>query len=431
MKNMLLTKSNAFIIGPFATLLGFIMNGIYLFLDGALGVQNIGICIILFTALVNLLLLPITIKTQKSSKMMQVANPEIQALQKKYKNKTDQASQMKMYEEQQALYAKYGISMSGQCLPLLIQFPILLAMYQVIWKIPGYISSVYNIYTELVNKLLTTSGAQEFLTQYATQGRVDFEKSGFVADTIIDVLYNFTPANWTELADKFPSIADLINSTAENVRHINYFLGINIADSPMSIIRTGWDEKDILAIIVALAIPILAGLTQFLSTKLMPQQNNNDKATEENAMTSSLKTMNTIMPLMSVFFCFTFSVGIGIYWVAGSVVRCIIQVIVNKQVEKLDVDELIKKNLEKYNAKRAKQGLPPDRISGQAKASLRNMKNPVVEGEEAVKAKNDKRLENIKKSTEYYNNTSAKPGSIAAKARMVEQYNEKNMKKKK
>ena len=65
---MLLTKSNMFIIGPFATLLGFIMNGIYLFLDGALGVQNIGICIILFTVIVNLLLLPMTIKTQKSSK---------------------------------------------------------------------------------------------------------------------------------------------------------------------------------------------------------------------------------------------------------------------------------------------------------------------------------------------------------------------------
>ncbi|SDG88448.1 YidC/Oxa1 family membrane protein insertase [Marvinbryantia formatexigens] len=430
MKNMLLTKSNAFIIGPFATVLGFIMNGIYLFLDGALGIQNIGICIILFTVIVNLLLLPMTIKTQKSSKMMQVANPEIQALQKKYKNKTDQASQMKMYEEQQALYAKYGISMSGQCLPLLIQFPILLAMYQVIWKIPGYISSVYNIYTELVNKLLTTSGAQEFLTQYASQGRVDFEKSGFVADTIIDVLYNFTPANWTELADKFPGIADVINSTAENVRHINYFLGINIADSPMSIIQTGWSEKDFLAIIVALAIPILAGLTQFLSTKLTPQQSSNT-GTEENTMTSSLKTMNTIMPLMSVFFCFTFSVGIGIYWVAGSVVRCVIQVIVNRQVSKIDVDELVKKNLEKYNEKRAKQGLPPDRISGQAKANLKNLKNPVVEDEEAAKAKDEKRLENIKKSTEYYNNTSAKPGSIAAKARMVEQYNEKNNKKKK
>ncbi|EET58897.1 membrane protein insertase, YidC/Oxa1 family [Marvinbryantia formatexigens DSM 14469] len=427
---MLLTKSNAFIIGPFATVLGFIMNGIYLFLDGALGIQNIGICIILFTVIVNLLLLPMTIKTQKSSKMMQVANPEIQALQKKYKNKTDQASQMKMYEEQQALYAKYGISMSGQCLPLLIQFPILLAMYQVIWKIPGYISSVYNIYTELVNKLLTTSGAQEFLTQYASQGRVDFEKSGFVADTIIDVLYNFTPANWTELADKFPGIADVINSTAENVRHINYFLGINIADSPMSIIQTGWSEKDFLAIIVALAIPILAGLTQFLSTKLTPQQSSNT-GTEENTMTSSLKTMNTIMPLMSVFFCFTFSVGIGIYWVAGSVVRCVIQVIVNRQVSKIDVDELVKKNLEKYNEKRAKQGLPPDRISGQAKANLKNLKNPVVEDEEAAKAKDEKRLENIKKSTEYYNNTSAKPGSIAAKARMVEQYNEKNNKKKK
>lgn len=429
MKNMLLTKSNAFIIGPFATLLGFVMNGIYMFLDGVCNVQNISICIILFTIIVNLLLLPLTIKNQKSSKMMQVMNPELQALQKKYKNKKDQASQMKMYEEQQALYAKYGVSMSGQCLPMLIQFPILFAMYQVIWKIPAYINGVYNVYKELVDKLLTTTGAQAFLEQFATQGRVNFEKSGFVSDTIVDVLYSFTPANWTELAGKFPDLKEIIEKTATSTEHINSFFGINIADSPMSIITKGWADKAYLAIIVAIAIPVLAGLTQYLQTKMMPQQPDNGGS--ENAMSSSLKTMNTVMPLMSVFFCFTFSVGIGIYWVAGSVVRCVIQIIVNKQMEKVDVDELVKKNLEKYNEKRAKQGLPPDRISGQAKANLKNLKNPVVEDEAAIKEKNEKRLENIKKSTEYYNNTTAKPGSIAAKARMVQQYNEKNMKNKK
>lgn len=425
MKTMLLTKSNTFIIGQVSILLGFILNGLYMFLDGAFSIENIGICIILFTFVVNILLLPLTIKTQKSSKMTQVMNPELQAIQKKYKNKKDNESVMKMQQETQAVYAKYGVSPMGTCLPMLIQMPILFAMYQVIWKIPAYVSSVYNIYTDLVNKLLTTSGAQAFLEQFATQARVNFEKSGFVADTIVDVLYSFTPANWTELASEFPDLKVLIDTTAEKTAHVNGFLGINIADAPMSIIKNGFSEKDILAIVIALAIPILAGLTQWLNTKLMPQA---DTGSADNAMGNSMKTMNTVMPLMSVFFCFTFSVGIGIYWVAGSVVRCIIQIIVNKQMDKVDVDTLVKKNMEKYNQKREKQGLPPERISNQAKANLKNLKNPAVEDEKTVQSKREKRLADIKESTEYYNNT-AKPGSIAAKARMVQQYNEKNNKK--
>lgn len=426
---MLLTKSNTFIIGPIAVLLGFIMNGIYLFMDGVFGIENISLCIILFTFLVNILMLPLTIKTQKSSKMQQVMNPEIQAIQKKYKNKKDNESMMKMNQETQAVYAKYGFSPMGSCLPLLIQMPILFALYQVIWKIPAYVNSVYNIYTGLVNKLLTTSGAQEFLTQYATQARVDFEKSGFVATKIVDVLYSFTPSNWTELSEKFPDLKDVIETTATKTAHVNSFLGgINIADSPMSIIKNNLANKAWIPIIVALAIPILAALSQWLNTRLMPQQAAQDNG--DNAMAGSMKTMNMVMPLMSLFFCFTFSVGIGIYWVAGSVVRSIIQLIVNKQMNKVDIDDLVKENIEKYNKKREKKGLPPEKISNQAKASLKNLKNPVVEDEKAVQSENEKRIASIKESTEYYKTTSAKPGSIAAKARMVQQYNEKNNKKK-
>lgn len=431
MKPMLLTKNNWFIIGPVATLLGIFINAIYIGLDSAFSIQNIGICIVLFTFLVNLAILPLTIKQQKSAKLQSVMQPEVMALQKKYKGKTDQASMMKMQEEQRALYAKYGVSMMGTCGTMLIQMPILFAMYQVVWKIPAYVGRVYDVYSNLVDKLLVTNGAQEFLQNYAVQARVDFEKSGFVSDKIVDVLYSFRPEHWTELAEKFPSLQDIITSTAQTTEKINSFLTINIADAPMSIIQNSWANKEYIALIVAIAIPVLAGLTQWLNTKLMPQTAPQE-GQEENAMSSSLKLMNTWMPLMSVFFCFTFSAGIGIYWIAGSVVRCIIQVIVNKQVEKLDVDEMVKENLAKYNEKRIKQGLRPEQISNQAKANLKNIKeqSETVVSEEKKQLEKEKRLQSMKDSTEYYKNTSAKPGSIAAKARMVEQYNEKNMKKK-
>ena len=200
----------------------------------------------------------------------------------------------------------------------------------------------------------------------------------------------------------------------------------------MSIITSSWAEKAWLPLLVGLAIPILAGLLQWISTKLMPTQATDTTNNDNNAMASSMKTMNTVMPLMSVFFCFTFSAGMGIYWVAGSLIRCVTQIIANKHMAKIDVEEMIKKNLEKYNEKRAKQGLRPENISNVARQNIKNMNAQSEEkeqSEESRQKQQEKRLKNIQESTEYYNNT-AKPGSLAAKARMVQQYNEKNTKKK-
>lgn len=136
-----------------------------------------------------------------------------------------------------------------------------------------------------------------------------------------------------------------------------------------------------------------------------------------------MKTMNTVMPIMSAVFCLTLPVGMGIYWIAGAVVRSIQQVIVNKQMDKIDVDELIKKNLERTNKKREKQGLPPQKITNTAKVSTRNI-------EQKKETSAEEKEEQIRKSTDYYKSTStAKPGSLAAKAQMVKQYNERNAKK--
>ena len=82
--------------------------------------------IILFTIVIYLLLLPLTIKQQKFSKLSAKMSPELQAIQNKYKDKkNDQAAMMAMNEEQRAVYAKYGVSPSGTCVQLLVQMPIL------------------------------------------------------------------------------------------------------------------------------------------------------------------------------------------------------------------------------------------------------------------------------------------------------------------
>lgn len=419
---MLLTKNTTFIIGPVANLLGYIMDAIFNFCSNLLNVPNIGLCIILFTIVVYLLLMPLTVKQQKFSKLSAKMNPELQAINKKYKGKQDQVSMMKMNEETKAVYAKYGVSPMGSCLQLLIQMPILFALYRVIWNIPAYVSGVKEAFMPLVDKLLTLDGSQAYLADFAAKNQVNFEKLGYTANTVVDTLYKFKPSNWSDLSAEFPQLSDLVTSTQESIDKMNYFLGLNIADSPMNMIKEGFAAGSILLIIGALMIPLLAGATQWLNTKLMPQTNpgNGDGGNME----SSLKTMNTVMPLMSMIFCVTLPAGMGIYWIAGSVIRSIQQVIVNKHLDHIDIDEVVKKNLEKENKKREKMGLPPQKISNQARANVKNLDSPEKKQNLA-----EKRAKQIQNSTEYYkSHTDAKPGSLASKARMVEKFNEKNKK---
>lgn len=132
------------IVGQIAIVLGKVMNFIYTTLDNLLPSDNglVGWSIIIYTLFVYTLMLPLTIKQQKTSKMTAVMNPEIQAIQKKYRNKKDQASMMKQQEEIQQVYDKYGSSMMSGCLPLLIQMPLLFALYPVIYDMERYVPAI-------------------------------------------------------------------------------------------------------------------------------------------------------------------------------------------------------------------------------------------------------------------------------------------------
>lgn len=427
---MLLTKSTSFIIGPVASLLGYIMNGIFWLLEN-IGIANIGLSIILFTIVIYMLLMPMTIKQQKFSKLQAVMQPELNKIQKKYKGKNnDQAAMMKMNEETQAVYEKYGVSPMGSCLQLIIQMPILFALYRVIWNIPAYVTSVKEVFLPLAQSLLNMEGSKEFMAEIAKSNAVTFNEMTEL--TLIDVLYKFKPANWTALAEKFPDIADIVTSTQTNVDKMNYFLGLNIADAPLQIITAAIASGAILLAIGAALIPILSGLSQWFSAKLMSTNSNNQSNAgngQADQMANTMKTMNTVMPLMSAVFCLTLPVGMGIYWIAGAVIRTVQQVIINKKLDKMDLEEFVKQNLEKANKKREKKGLPPQqqqqeakRIVNAARMNTKNIERPQMSQEE--------KDQKMKDSTEFYKTTStAKPGSLAAKAQMVQQFNERNKKK--
>lgn len=419
---MLLTKSTTFIIGPVATLLGYIMNGIF-WVQSQIGIESIGLCIILFTIVIYMLLMPLTIKQQKFSKLQSKMNPELQAIQKKYKDKRqDQAAMMKMNEETQAVYQKYGVNPMGSCLQLIIQMPILFALYRVIWNIPAYVGTVKNAFLPLAQALMNVSGAQDFMAEIASKNAVSFKEMTEL--TLIDVLYKFKPENWSALLKQFPDLSSLITSTQGDVDRMNYFLGLNIADSPASIFQTAIAAGSVLMIIAALLVPVLSALTQWLNTKLMSTQNDTQPTSggAADTMAATMKSMNVMMPIMSAVFCFTLPVGMGIYWIIGAVVRSIQQLVVNRHIDKMDLDDIVKKNIEKANKKRAKQGLPPQKITNTAKLNTKTIDRPQPSKED--------RAEKIQNATDYYKNTTkAKPGSLASKAQMVQQYNEKHAKK--
>ena len=419
MLGLVATQYSGAILGPIAKVLGWIINAIFNFMNGVFGVQNIGLCIILFTIVVYMCLLPLTYKQQKFSKMSVKMNPELKAIQKKYANKQDQASMMAQNEETKAVYEKYGVSPSGSCIQLLIQMPILFALYRVIYNIPAYITGVKNVFMPLVNQILAIDGSVEYMSKLGEDLHLSSKLDYSAANSLVDVLNKFQSSNWTELSKKFPELSDTILSTQAEIDQMNNFLGINIANSPSTLLKTG----SMVVMIGAIAVPVLAALTQWLNTKLMPQAGNDDNKGED-AMSSTMKQMNLLMPLMSAVFCFTLPVGMGLYWIASALVRSVQQVILNRHFDKIDLDELIKKNLEKLNEKRAKQGLPPQRLN--EKAIRAAQVKPV--DEEKLAAKREKTQENIKIATAYYNEN-AKPGSIAAKANMVKKYDEKNGKK--
>ena len=423
MESMILaTKSGTPIIGQIAVVMGWIMNAIYKVLD-MVGIQNLGLCIIIFSILIYLCMTPLQIKQQKFSKLSAIMQPEIQKIQKKYQGKKDQDSMMKMQEETQAVYQKYGVSATGSCVQLAIQLPILYALYQVIQNIPAYVGSVYNVFNGVCTKILAVDGFTDIINNFIADNKMTRVRQVTEnADSIVDFLYALSPSQWKSLQDisQFSGFSDQISKTASEIQKMQTFGVLNIADQPLSYIKTG----SLILIIAALAIPLLSWATQMLNLKLMPQaatQNGND---DNNAMASSMKTMNTVMPLMSAFFCFTFPVGLGIYWIASAVVRSIQQLLINRHLNKMNIDDLVNENMRKMEAKRAKEGLPPQKITNQAHQSARNI-NKIEKGMSGTDEAN-----RAKKVEEAYKNAShAKAGSITAKANLVRDFEERNKKK--
>lgn len=415
MFSLYLTQSGGF-LGTIAKPFGWILNGIYQLLS-YVGIENVAIAIILFTFIAKSLMIPLTIKQQKFSKMSSVMQPELAKVQAKYKGKKDEASMRKMQLEQQAIYEKYGANPTAGCLPLLITFPIMLAMYRVIQNIPAYVPAVKELYMPIAEAINGTSGHADIISEMAkTAGTSAIVTDGTITvNHLIDVFSHFRTDQWADLAEQFPAAADVINQYSGEIMRVNsLFLNLNISNAP------GWKFP-------GLIIPILAVATQWLQTKMMQSSTPTDK---DNPTAAAMNGMTTFMPFFSGFLCVMMPLGLGLYWVASSVFGIIQQFFVNKYMDKVDLDQLVEKSKEKADARRAKvSGVTGNVLKEAARTQTRNLEVDSNVTESGTKSMKDYAKMTSTKELKGKSEVSSKAGSIAQNANLLKnRYNDKGEK---
>jgi len=312
-----------FIISPIANLLGMIMNFIFNMVHSIIPTGSLGFSIIFFTIVVRFILLPLMINQQKSMQRMQKVQPQIQKIQDKYKNKKDPEAQQKMSQEMAALYQKNKVNPLGGCLPLLIQMPIIFALFQVLRSPAVHIEQVGSIYTQLAEQVMTIPNYSTILEGFLKGKAIrSFDPNSM--DSVVMLLSQFHTFDWTQLLNQLGEIGTTMLTQMEGLiaqlQKMNFFLGINLTDTP------GMTFPGIL-------LPIIAGGTTYLSTKFGMTNNTQNKGKDKASESTAAQTQNTMMlmfPFLTAFMTYTLPAGLGLYWITSNVFQIFQQLAINK-----------------------------------------------------------------------------------------------------
>lgn len=287
-------------------------------------VQNYGLAIILFTVVIKLVLMPLQIKSQKAMRRQQKVQPIIAELQKKYAN-----DQQRLQQEMMKVYKENNVGCSGGCLPLLLQFPILIGLYNVIQRPLTYIRGI-NI----------------------TDGAV-VEKAREIAAQMGENI----PSIETFLQREQMKLSTWANELGMSDWGINFnFLGLDLSETPAfsSVSKLLSGDFSNLSTTLLILIPVFAMLMTWLSSKysqkLSGAANTNNTNDQAQSMT---KSMNVMMPLLTGWFTFSLPSGIGIYWIISSVMQIVQQFLITKFFEGKEDDFVVK--VPDKNRKRSKK----------------------------------------------------------------------------
>ena len=323
-------------------------------------VGNYGVAIILFTLLIKFALLPLTVKQQRSMMLTQKIQPLMNQLQEKYANDKE-----KLNAETMKLYQKYKVNPMSGCLPLLIQLPILMALYWVVKKPVVYLmgfgeDEVWRIISAVLEWNESNPGG---LSQFLTALGID--KLEALTDNAYK-MFGMYEIQIAEFIHSHPAIMDShwITETGKNYDIIDFnFIGLNLSKTPdlgaffgLFMGRMNPSAETMLLWIIPLLSGVSSWVTSKLSQAIQPQQApKTDKNGEEQP--NPMKSMTMMMPLISAWFAFTLPAAVGLYWIISNVLQLAQQYVLNKVI-KLDVtDEQIEGeviNAKKNRKKRKK-----------------------------------------------------------------------------
>ena len=327
----------------FGVILNVIFEGVIMFTP----IAALAISIIIFTLVARILLTPLQLSSQRTSRGMSKIQPELTKIQERYKGKTDQESQLKQSQEMQALYKKYKINPFAGCLPLIIQFPLIMGLFNVLRAPANYIKSLGAEYSNIASTIIDkVSNYQELLQPYQsgieTSTRLSYDLTNNIS--LGQYLSHLTTGQWTEfISNVDPNVVETINNVLVKKNEYETFLGFSVVDTPSGLMSTQW---------WVILIPIIAGASTYIFSKLTMAANGQAQSTakdgQANPADSMMKTMNIVMPIMTGAFAYTMPIGLALYWIAGNVIMLVQQKIVNKVLEKQDakLDAILEKERE-------------------------------------------------------------------------------------
>ncbi len=324
--------------------------------------NSYGVALILFTLVIKLIMLPFQMKSKKSMMRMSRVSGQMQELQKRYAK-----NQAKLQEEMQKLYEEEGVNPMSGCLWSLIPFPILIALYSIIRQ-------------PITHFMMLSKDVLQTVVQSAADAGVNLTNIVMMdkatgTPALKDGLYQLASYGQINLVK---AVQEMGLSTPEGWFDMNYnFLGLDLTATPWEYVKSftfTW------AVIGVILIPILAGLSQFVFSKLtMKTQPQADAAGG-----ASMKSMMYMMPLMSVYIAFIMPAALGVYWIAQSVFSLIQEAILNKTFSaKLSEEEEAR-----FQARQAdrQRRMEEARVQEQQRKQEEQKKKPLREKQQAAQA---------------------------------------------
>lgn len=264
-------------INALASFFGFIIRIIYGLVN-----NNYFVTIILFTILTKILLFPLTWMQIKSTEKLNKIAPLDTKIREKYKN-----DKQKQAEELSKLYSENRINPLGGCIPVLIQFPIIIAMFYIVKYPLTYVKPLQ----------------QEEIVAYT--------KEVLQKDEVTD----------SEVREN-----QLVVAKEKEIINMDVIKGINLGEVPANVFNKNENKK---AHPLSLIIPVLTVVFSIMQSNLV--QKNSNMTEEQKEMQ---KSMNMTMPILSGFIAYTMPLALGIYWLFGNILQIIQQLIVNKIISK-------------------------------------------------------------------------------------------------